>query len=634
VSDEPTAANPPRTGGRLALAAGIAVALLTLLVFARCVRFDFVNWDDPLNVVYNPHYKTITGSSIGYFWTHAHFELYMPLTFTLWALGALAGRVPAVLGAFPPAASEAPFSPAPFHLLNVVLHAGSAVAVFALLLRLSRRFGGGEAENLPRRVLASAAGALLFALHPLQVECVAWVTGGNNVVSGFFGLWALYAYLAYAEVDGRGKAAARFTLATVLYVLALLGKPTAASLPLVAFVLETLVLRRPWRRWAPGLALWVALAAAEALVTRASSASSRSADIVLPLWGRPFIVGDALAFYLGKLLWPYPLSVDYGHHPTRVVLASWWGYVTWLVPAAVGILLWRLRPRLRWVGAGGLLFVAATLPVLGIVPFYVHRYSTVADRYVYVGLLGPALALAWAVWAASGSAARLRRPAFATAAMVLAVLAVRTVAQTGVWRDTTALFSHALAFNPRSVAAYNNLGLEYGYRGDLKNAERSFREALRLAPDDARLRFNLGTTLADEGQAAEAAEQMRESLRRAPLHGPRWYTFGAFMARQPGGAEEAVTALERAATLDPTQAEPPYILGVLLGGMQRYAEAEKWCAEAVRLSPNNAEAHFNLALVRDRQGKTAEALPEYREAVRLAPGNARFASALREAEGK
>jgi tetratricopeptide (TPR) repeat protein len=642
----------PRDARPAILAVGLLIVLAVFAVFGRTLGYGFVDWDDPLNVSRNPHLTPpVTAAGVAYLWRHPYFELYAPVSYSAWALCAWLGQK---------GGGTAPFSGAPFHAMNVALHAANALLVFTLLLRLSGEFGDGYRGR--SAVAAAAIGTLLFAVHPLQVESVAWVTGGNNVVSGFFALLALNAYLSYARCsDGRGRAVPWYAGATALYALALLAKPTAAAVPLVAAVLEVAVLRRPWRRWAPGLLLWAAGAVVLALATRAASPMSRMAAAEVPAWGRPFLAGDALAFYLGKFVRPHPLAVDYGRHPTRAVLASWWGYATWLVPAALGLLAWRLR--LRGLAAALLVFVAATLPVLGLVPFYFQRMSTVADRYVYLGLLGPALGVAWGPAALRND----RRAApLAAAGAVCAVLGALSWAQAGVWRDTVTLFTHAAAVNPRSAVAHSNLSVALGERGDAAGALRearaavelgpedagraanlgvalarsgdtagareAFARAVTLAPGDASAHYHLGTALADLGRGTEAAAELWEAVRLNPRFAEAWFRLGTTLGGAPGGADEAVLALGESLRLEPGRAEAHYIRGVLLGGQERYAEAEADFAAAARLTPDYAEAHYNLALVRDRQGKAEEALPEYREAARLAPAEQRYADALASAE--
>ncbi len=662
----------------------LALIFCTLALFAPAFRFAFLNWDDTTNVYQNPYLNpVVTGASVAQFWRTSYFELYTPLTYTIWAACALFARMPApvaVLGG-----GSATLSSAVFHAVGVAVHAANAVLVYSLLRRLVKS------------PLGAGLGALVWAVHPLQVEPVAWVTGHNGVFSGFFALLALFLYVRHGEEQAAGKGvisgaegvsrrararAARFyAVATLFYICALLAKPTAAAAPFVALALA-LHYRRPVRAVWPGLLVWLALAGGVALLTRATSTTAAGVHTVILT--RPIIAGDALAFYAMKVLAPVaPLTIDYGRTPAYV-LAHSWAYANAVAVAAFLLLAiaWYRKGRLRWPLVALALFIAGAFPVLGLVPFYFQSYSTVADRYVYLSLIGLGYAVATVV-AQNENRERARSvPAVFLAVVFAGLLALRTFLYLPTFRDSITVFTNAVAVNPLSVAGHNNLGIAlaersetgaalqhaqiaarlrpgnaeatnnlgvaYGETGDMDGAVASFREAVRLRPDYGEAQYHLGVSLialadASSGKGATGAAQnakteavvhLREAVRLNPAFEEAHFRLAVLLARQgPGAAREAETEMRRVVALNPNRAEARYILGVLLANGRRNRDAEAEFRTTIRLTPNFADAHYNLGMVLLRQNRPADAVAPLADAVRLAPGNARARAALAQARG-
>lgn len=582
-----------------ALAAAVVVAAVTLATFGQIIGFSFVHLDDRINIFQNPYLiPPVTLAHVAHFWGHSYYFLYMPVTYSIWAFCAWLGAQPTPMTI--PGGDIACSTPAVFHTVSLVLHVANAVLVFFFLRRLLPRRDGWAAIG------PSAAGALLFALHPLQVQPVAWTTGMNNLISTFFGLLAVLAYLHYAHED-RGKWR-YYALATVLYVLALLAKPSAASVPLIAAVLEALVLRRPVRRWLVPLGSWTILALICAVVAHFTTAGSTIGRDV-PLWARPVVAGDALAWYLGKVVFPrdvYPIP------PRKVstVLGSWWGYATWLVPATLGLLTWRMvRSGNRLPLVAFLVFVAALLPMLGFVQYYATHYSTVAAHYAYLALVGPALALAWALDAAVAN--HRRGPtiaAYAAGTVVLCVLTARSVRQIPVWRNTFTLAAASVKTNPDDSTAQVNVAIDLGAKGDAAGAIAHLRTAAQIKPDDPVIALYLGRTLEETGDFAGAVEPLQRAVQRDPKAAEAQARLGVALAKT-GHPAEAVVPLRAALEIQPRDAETRYILGVILGNLHRYPEAEAELAQVVAKNPAFPGAQDALSLVRKRAVSPAPPTP-------------------------
>jgi len=568
---EPDPARPPLRGRILLL-----IALIVLIVFGRSIVFDFVDYDDPRNIFQNPLYLPVNLTNIAHFWHAPYSDQYMPVTWSIWGilahLGALAVPTHRLGG------PDTLISPLPFHLVAVGLHVANALLVYALLLRLIRR-------EVP-----ALFGALLFAIHPFQTECVGWVNGSNISLAYLFGVGALYLYLEAADADtAPWQRRWLYPVASLLFLGAMLAKPSAIALVGVAFVLDALVLQRPLRRIAPQLLLWFLIAAAVDVYNWIGSRGSQTVQVAL--WSRPFVAGDALAFYLGRILLPLRLCLDYGRSP-GVVLANTWGYITWLAPAMVAVILYRLRQR--WLWTAGAVFLAALLPVLGLVPFYYQHYSTVADRYMYLAMLGPAIAFAWMLTTRFGES-RIGR---LSAIGYLLGLGLLSAAQISFWQNDLRLFEHVAEVNSESAMANYSLGNTYSRLDRMDEALAYFEHANRIAPGfvDNYALVNWGNALAGKGRLQEARQRYEEALRREPGHADALVARGLLNA-QEGHTPAAIADWQQALVARPQDVGVEYNLTLALIQLNRRTEALSHLQSIVTRRPDFAPAQQLLARI-------------------------------------
>jgi len=447
---------------------------LTLLTFGRVVNDGFAPYDDELTIRDNPRMNParFTSEGVLWYWNNPAMSLYAPLTYTVWGAIATGSRVH---GADP---TEFILDAGNFHVASLLLHVASVLLVFIILRRLLKR------------PWPAAAGALLYALHPLQVETVAWASGMKDLLAAALSLAAIWLYLrAVAPGVTPGPLGDpdqaiepridwRFYVAAVAcFILAMLAKSNAMMTPAVLLVIDALLLRRGVERTARSIAPFFALALPIAFI-----AKSVQSGIGLPapeLWQRPVVAGASLAFYLQKLILPTGLAFDYGWRPVEMLHKTWF-YVIACIPLALAIAIWIMRKRLPWVCAGALIFVAALIPVLGFVPFKFQLHSTVGDHYTYFAMLGPALILAWGL---SKVVKNTHIAAWITGVALL-LLAVLSVLQLGYWRNEEATLRRTLAINPASDLALNNLGQIYVRKRDFAEAEKLFKAAVASnAPD-------------------------------------------------------------------------------------------------------------------------------------------------------
>lgn len=540
----------------------VVVVLVSLVAFWPSFDFSFLRWDDPVNVTENPYLLRPSWASLPKIWNAPYEGLYVPLTYSVWLL------VVAVAGPPP--------SPAVFHGLSTATHLVNALLVFAWLFRLLP--GGGEAPPW-HRAGGAAAGALLFAVHPLQVEPVAWVTCFRDLLSATFGLLTLHLMLRPAGVKG-------LSLAGITFALALLAKPSVASLPLVVGAVSLLLQREGVlmvaRRTAP-LAL---LSIVAVWVTRQAQHAPGEAD---PLWMRPLVALDSLQFYLAKLLWPASLSLDYGRTTARLMQAGSFAWC-WLLPLLLLGGAWALRRRWPPALLGAAIFVAALLPTLGLVGFAFQSFSNVADRYAYLALLGPAV---WVAFAVQRSGLKATAP-ISVALLVLLVLCRQTLSP---WKDNESLFSRTLEVSPHSAMAATNLGLTRLERGDAGAALALFERAVASSPNYLVAVENLGTTLVDLRRYAEAIPHLSRALKQGVPSADLEVNLGAALVLS-GSIDEGVAHYRRALELNPRFAQAYSNLGAVELAYGRYGAAEKLFEQAVQLAPQNQAFRRNLEKAR------------------------------------
>lgn len=425
---------------RQAVWATLLLIAVTAAVYSPVLGHRFIeSWDDTPAILTNPDYNPPTLAKLGHYWVIPPKDtFYVPMTYTLWGLLAMVGRSSAP--------AHVPFNPAIFYPANLLSHAISAGLVFLIL----RRLLAGNSASAYWRLIAACLGSAVFALHPLQVEGVATASSVYTPLSGTFGFFAIWQYLSFSDALGNrnGKVSrpwVHYGLATLGLVLALLTKPTAVAVPVVVGVIELTLGRSSFRAVVLTLGPWIVLSL---LATWLNEHSSPGATVFVPEPPfRPLVPLDAVGFYLMKVVAPVRLASDYGRSP-RWLVEHPIAWLTCLVPLGVFAITWRMRRRAPLLLAAFGVFVAGLLPSIGIVPFDFQHYSTVADRYAYVAMLGPAIAVAFVVL-------RFRLIAAESLIALLGILIGLTVVQLRYWRDDWHLMARTLEINPRSLSAAN-----------------------------------------------------------------------------------------------------------------------------------------------------------------------------------
>jgi len=559
------------------------IFILTFIAFFPALRGGFI-WDDAGHVT-RPDLQSLAGLARIWGEKGATQQYYPLLHSAFWLEHRLWGDAP--LG---------------YHLLNVLLHAGVACLFGLTLRRLA----------VPGAWLA----ALLFALHPVTVESVAWVSEQKNTLSGLFYLGAALAYLAFNETRRTGPYAA----ATGLFILALLTKSVTATLPAALLV----VLwwkhgRLDWRRDGLPLLPWFVFSATAGWITASierTQIGANGADFALSTVERCLVAGRAVWFYLGTLVWPVDLMFIYPRW--AIDAAAAWQYLFPLgVLVLLGLLIWR-RNR-RGPLAALLLFVGTLFPALGFINVYPFIYSFVADHFQYLACLS---VFTLAAAALMRILARLpARAGTAAAFALLAALGGLTWQQSNTYRDVFTLYETTLARNPACWMAHNNLAMALTEAGRLPEAIPHLEAAIKLRPDFAEAENNLGDDLTRSGRPGEAIHHLERALALQPGYAEACNNLGsAFMAA--GRTDEGLNRFAEAVRLKPDYVMGQINLGHALASAGRPAEAIPHFSTAARIRPDYAEAQLDWGIGLTQMGHFTEAAPHFEEALRLQPDSA------------
>jgi tetratricopeptide (TPR) repeat protein len=561
----------------------LALAVVTFVAYQPTWHAGFI-WDDDDHLTANPAMTAPHGLRM--IWSSLTFSRYYPLTLTtFWLERRLWG-----------------LDPMPYHVVNVALQAINGILVFLILRRL--------------RVPGAWLAACLWALHPVNVESVAWITELKNIQSGFFFFLSLLCFLRFDTERNRRW----YALALVCGLAAMLSKPSTVVLPLV-LLLCVWWERGGWQRGdivraVPFFGLACGMSALTILEQHGQVVRAGTGEWKLGMAERFVIAGKGIWFYAMKALWPMDLMFVYPRWE-----ADARSPVSWVPLAAVamaGVILWRFRgrpwSRAAWFGCG--FFIVALLPVLGFFDVYYFRYSYVADHFQYLASLG---IIALAV-AAVGVVVRRASWQFVAGAMAITVLGVLSWQRCAVFHDEESLWRDVIARNPGCAIAHGNLATVLIGRGNYAEALEQCQEALRLKPDDASAHDNWGSILLKTGKPQEAIEQYERAVQIKPDSAEAQYNYGNALF-QIGRVPEAIGHYEQAVGINPYVAAAQYNLGNALLHVGRVEEAVGHYEQAVEVSPDDAEAHNKLGTALALVGRVREAIPEYEQALRLRPDN-------------
>ncbi len=553
-------------------------------VYQPAMRGDFL-WDDDDYVTRNHLLTDVDGWRKIWFSTE-HPSQYFPMTYSVfrvqhrfWGL-----------------------NPLGYHLVNTLLHATNAVLLYRVLLTM----------EVPGAMLAAA----LFALHPIQVESVAWITELKNVLSLFFSLLSLLAWLAWRR--HKGQRSSFFVLALLFFLCAAFSKTTAVVLPVIFLIIAWYQRDRIDRRYLGYFLPLLAIGFGLGMLTiwwERNIAGTRGAEFSFSLAERLLIAGRALWFHLGKLVWPAHLSFSY---PRWEIDAGAALQYLWPLTAIAAIAAaWRFR---EWGGRGPAaamaVYLAALAPLLGFIPLYTFKYSYVADHYQYMASIGP-LSLAAAFFRPrNGSPGPIRR--LLLPLLLVSLYGALSWQQSQAYRNPETLWQDTLAKNPLSWMARNNLGSHLVERGRTEEALVQLRESLKLNPGHVKTLNLLGFALAKKGEREQAESYYRAALRSQPTFEPALTNLGILLV-ETGRTIEAELPFREALRLAPGSPITLNNLGIVMHLRGRRAEAVALFQAALSRDPEYPEALVSMGNVYDQTGTVTEARRQYARAARHRP---------------
>jgi Tfp pilus assembly protein PilF len=585
---------------------GALVAAITCLAFWPSLQNGFVAWDDDKNFLINTHYRGLGLEQLRWMWGTFHLGIWIPLSWMTLGLNYV------LFG----------MEPAGYHATNMLLHAVNAGLLYLIGLRVlamphtsvRARLAAASPWALP---LSAAFGALAFALHPLRVESVTWITERRDVLSGAFYLGTVLMFLRYAE--GGARASRWYALSVVGALLALLSKGTAVTLPGALALLWCYPLQRvggeagwgrdAWWRAVRVLSPFAVLSIAFTVLVFVALQPVAQ----LPPLGKLAVSAYSWCFYVGKTLWPTGLAPLYAMPDvvdpwaTRYLVS--YGVVT-LVAVACGV----LRKRLPAAAMAVVAFTVIAFPLLG-----VHQGGPqiVADRnshnasFAFALLAGGAMLLAWS---------RARVAAIVGGIVTLGALATATWKQTLVWHDSDVLWARVLEVEPDSPYGHNNYGNALMAQGRVVDALAHYQEAVRLRPryENALALANLGVALAATGRTDDAISAYQRAIAADSTRDDAEGNWGVAVMGQ-GDLAGAIAHFTRALAINPENADAQVNWGNALVRLGRAGEAIAHYEQAVAVQPEHANAHLNWGVALVMEGNLPEAAVHFRRALEIQP---------------
>jgi protein O-mannosyl-transferase len=576
------------SSGRRAFIFALVLAAVTIFLYRPAWHGGFL-WDDDVYITNNELLTAPDGLRRIWFSLDSPSQ-YFPVVYTTF-------RVEHALWGL---------NPTGYHWVNLLLHVANALLVWAVLARL----------KVPGAWLAGA----IFALHPVQVESVAWITERKNVLMGFFFLLTLLVWIAF--VDERTKRPWLFYgLALILYLLALSAKTTACTLSAALFLILWLQ-KKPinWKRIfqiIPFFVLGITMGLLAMWWERYHQGTSRAIFTFLSPIERVLVASRAVWFYLSELIWPSNLTFIY---PRWDSAPNHFLNYAWLLAGLIlCVTTYFLRRYVgRSVEVAGAFFIATLSPVLGFIMLYTFRYTFVADHYQYLACIGP-IALASAGLVNLVDTFKNSRTLILSAALlVVALLATLTWRQAAMYGDIETLWRTTIARNPGCWMAHNNLGIVLFQKGQLDEAIAHYRTTLQMEPNFWDADYNLGSALLGKGHVDEAILYCDKAVAMEP-NDPDAQVALANALLQKKRIDEAIVHYQRAVAIRPDYFLGRYGLGHALLEKGELDAAIEHCRAALLIQPNNPDCHTVLAVALDEKGQSAEAIQHYEKALEISP---------------
>jgi Flp pilus assembly protein TadD len=566
----------------------LVIALAIVAVFGQIVGFDFVWFDDQIHILQNPNLNPLTLDSYMSFWTKQYQQLYIPVSYTIFALLALVSpHLPGKSIASP----EGVFNPHVFHAASLLLHIANSLLIYLLLKRWTRK-------DIP-----SAISALLFALHPLQVESVAWISEIRGLSATLLGLLATLVYCSRGS-EKNTRYWTRYAGATLLFLLAILSKPSAVPFPIMTAVFDRMISKTAWKTIATETSLWLLISVGAVLLTRGVQPVNINSNYSLSQ--SPIIVANTLLFYLEKLVLPINLCADYGQSPKMAFESPHVLFEMLLAAVLLASWIWTGLKR-KEILAAGIVSLALIAPVSGIIPFGFQYFSIYADRYAYAPMIGAAMA---ASWIACELAAR--KSVYAVSIAALIILAGASFVQTRVWKDSFTLMNAVISVDPNSTIAHATRA--FLYRRKVEQLQSQIETSKDLA-EKGRIQDEIGQNIKLSMNEAKLAIDCR------PTNSTPYLNLG-ILYDDIGQTERAIDQLQIATRLSQNDAEAHMRLANCYTEAENYPLAYSQYMQTQKLNPNYPKLHFNMGNLYSQMKNFNAAVAEFNKEIALYPNDA------------
>jgi Tfp pilus assembly protein PilF len=592
----------------------LLLALLTLALYFQVKDFKFLSWDDQETVQYNHRLQPPTLENLLFYWIPSvpkefkEFEdIYIPMTYTVWSALALLSDL------FFPGTAYTVIHPAIFHLANVAVHILTTLTLHSTLLILLPKILNGNLAPPSLRWLA-LLGATLYAIHPVQVEAVCWVSGMKDLLCALFCYLSTLHWLRFLEAQPYPHQRAKYYALTLLaFLLASTSKPQAINLPLILLVLSLGLYRIPIRSLLLPILPFLLIATLTAILAKLLQ-PDKVIDTLTPPWTRPFIALDAFAFYLYKILLPINLCFDYSRNP-QYLLQSGQIYYTWLLPVAITIAAF-CSPYRRLLLSLIALFLAGFASVSGIIPFYSQNVSTTSDRYLLLPMLAISLAAPLLVAFLTQKFPH-RLPLIRNLSLLIPIaLLPLTYHQIATWRDDLTFYSRSIQVNLRCYRALNNLALHLYHNGQQAKALDYLLKAAHIDPSNPLAYSNLGVIYMQQKKFDQAHAHFQRVLHLRPTHINTFNNMGTLKSMQ-GRYEEALQWFQKAYQIVPHDFTFAYNVATAALNLGREDTAIDALQAAIRIRPDHTSSLNDLGALLIKQNRLSEALPYIEKAIAI-----------------
>ena len=586
---------------------GIFLVLITLATFLPLKNHEFIEFDDSMYVTENFHIQSgFKWKNIIWAFSTFHFGNWHPLTWLSYMLDYYLYGM----------------NPGGYHLTNLIFHMANTLLLFWVLYRMTGA------------IWKSAFVASFFALHPLHVESVAWVADRRDVLSTFFWILTMWAYVHYSDKPNFQ----RYLLVFICFGLGLMCKAMLITLPFVMLLLdywpldryhhgksrhhsdsmpkpednhsEKSVILRLILEKIPFLALTVIFTILN-FIAQQKLGALKPVDI-FPITHRLANALNSYIGYLQKMVWPHHLSIFYPYPQT---VDHWKVIVAGFMLAGISIFVARNICKHPYLFLGWLWYLGTLIPVIGLLQIGDHA---MADRYTYVPLIGPSIMIAWGV---PHFVSKLSYRRFILALLTIlsiSSLTISTWVQISYWQNSITLFEHALNVTDRNYLAHNNLGIALYKQGKNKEAIAHFSEALKIRPNGVGILNNLGAALARQGRAKEAVLHFQKLLELTPNDEGAHYNLGlAFLNERQW--ENAIKHFKEVIRIKPQNDEMHYRVGTILEKLDRFKAASLYYKKTIRINPSHDKAHYHLGICLVRLNQLETAIKHFKEAIRITP---------------